>query len=258
MYTTVRLYGEAGRVKITCFKHGKPHGRNGLKLPFDDEGPPDEGGRLAASVSRTRSRIYELAACNPWEWFFTGTLNPEWSDVYDLSGFRKRLSQAIRDYRKATGNDVKYLLIPERHKSGAWHVHGLFHGLPVESLRHFTLDDTLPHKIRERIFMNDDVYGWEWYSKRFGFTSLTPIRSAAACAAYVTKYVTKDLLSNSLDSKAHSFYASIGLKGADVIAEGLLSPDALPKGRFENEHVYSCFVDVEQLGEIVAKMGRLS
>lgn len=256
MYTTVRLYGEAGRVKITCFKNGKPSGKKGLKLPFD-EFPPDEEGRLASSVSRTRSRIYELAACNPWQWFFTGTLNPEWSDVFDLSGFRKKLSQSIRDYRKATGHNVKYLLIPERHKSGAWHIHGLFNGLPVESLKHFTLDDTLPHKIRERIFMHDDVYGWEWYSKRFGFTTLTPIRSAAACAAYVTKYVTKDLLSNNLDSNAHSFYASIGLKGSDIIAEGLLNSEALPDNRFENDYVVSCFIDKDQLQKIVAKMERL-
>ena len=241
---------------MTCFKHGKPTPERGIRLPFDDY-PDNDDGRLAASVSRTKSRIYELAACNEWDWFFTGTLNPEWNDVFDLSAFRKKLTQGLRDFRKAHACEIKYLLIPEKHKSGAWHVHGLFGGLPVDMLHKFSLDETLPYGIRERIKTHDDVYGWDWYSKRFGHTTLTPIRSAAACSAYVTKYVTKDLLSHNLDRNAHSYYASIGLKGADTIAEGDLRLTDMPLDSYENEYVVSCYLDKEQLALIVPKMGQL-
>ena len=255
MYTVVKWFGVAEKAKIICFKNGKPTGKKGHKLPFDEE-RPNEDGRLAASLSRTRSRIYELAACNNWQWFFTGTLNPEWNNVLDLAEFRRKLTQGIRDYRKKTGDSVQYLLIPERHKSGAWHVHGLFNGLAVEKLHKFTTDEHLPYRILERVKAHDDVYSWDWYSNRFGFTTLTPIRSAAACAAYVSKYVTKDLLSHNLDSNAHSFYATIGLKGAEVIAEGDLSPSAMPAHSFENDYIVSCFADRDEVGEIVAKMGQ--
>ncbi len=254
MYTVIKWYGAIGQGKVTCFKHGKPKGNRGIKLPFDEDVPQDEGGRLAASISRTRSRVYELAACNHWEWFFTGTLNPEWNDTSDLTTFRKKLTQGLRDFRKASGYDVKYLLIPERHKSGAWHIHGLFSGIPVEKLKHFTVDDILPYKLLSRIRDNNDVYGWEWYSKRFGFTTLTPLRDVAATAAYVTKYVTKDIVSQSLDSNAHSFYASTGLKGADVIAEGGLYDMSALGDVYENDYVLSKYIKPDDVSAIVAKM----
>ena len=255
MYATVKWFGVAQRAKIVVFKAGKPS-RKGFHLPFDDdvENSVDECGRLAASISRTRSRIYELAACNEWDWFFTGTLNPEWCDVNNLRLFRARLSQSIRDFRKSSGCAVRYLLIPEQHKSGAWHMHGLFGGLPPEKLRKLTVQEHLPYKLLERIKAHDDLFSWDWYSSRFGFTTLTPMRNVAATAAYVTKYITKDLMSDKLDSNAHSYFASIGLKGADIIAEGDISECDIPASAFENDYVYMLYTDVDELNDIVAKM----
>lgn len=258
MYASVKWYGVAQRAKITVFKSGKPS-RKGLRLPFDDDNDEsaDVGGRLAASISRTKSRIYELAACNEWDWFFTGTLNPEWCDVNNLRLFRARLSQAIRDFRKSSGCAVRYLLIPEQHKSGAWHMHGLFGGLPPEMLRKLSADEHLPYRLLERIKAHDDVYTWDYYSKRFGYTTLTPMRNAAATAAYVTKYITKDLLSNTLDSKSHSYYASIGLKGAEIIAEGDISAADIPEKAYENDYVFMLYADMTELSDFVSKMQHL-
>lgn len=201
--------------RLTCCKFGTP------SPPVAIFGQKrDEAERVAASLSRTRNTVYEIAACNDFQWFFTGTLNPEWHDRNDLGEFRKKLSQAIRDFRKKTGDSVYYLLIPERHKSGAWHVHGLLGGLPVERLHRFEPNERLPLRILKRVREHEDVYNWEYYSKKFGFTTLTPIRDKAATTAYITKYITKEMTVDALESGAHLYYASIGLKRADVLFAG--------------------------------------
>ena len=90
--------------------------------------------KLEESIIRTRSRIYELAICNEWDFFVTLTLDKSKYDRMDLKKYRKDLAQFIRDYNKKYKINIKYLLIPEMHKDGAWHMHGLIIGLPIEHL----------------------------------------------------------------------------------------------------------------------------
>ena len=33
--------------------------------------------KLSESICRSRHKIYDLAMCNPWDYFFTGTLYPD-------------------------------------------------------------------------------------------------------------------------------------------------------------------------------------
>ena len=122
-------YSEDCGGKMVRFKCGNPHlTKQKRETPVNIS---DEATRLSNSISRTRRRIFELAACNTWDWFFTGTLDGEKCDRNDLNGTFKRLSQFVRDYRKKqTGERIMYLIVPERHKDGAWHFHGLIKGLP--------------------------------------------------------------------------------------------------------------------------------
>lgn len=203
--------------RLTCCKNGTPSPPVAILGQKSDK---DEAERVAGSLSRTRNTVYEIAACNDFQWFFTGTLNPEWHDRNDLGEFRKKLSQAIRDFRKKTGESVYYLIVPERHKNGAWHVHGLIGGLSESYLHRFEPTERLPLRILNRVREHGDVYNWEYYSEKFGFTTLTPIRDKAAMTAYITKYITKDMTVNALESGAHLYYASIGLNRADVLFAG--------------------------------------
>ena len=82
--------------------------------------------KLEENIIRTRSRIEELAYCNSWDWFFTGTLDPNKYDRSDLEKFHKDLTQWLRDYNKKFKLHIKFLLIPELQSDGvSWHVHGL-------------------------------------------------------------------------------------------------------------------------------------
>ena len=100
--------------------------------------------KLANNISRARSTIYELALCNEWQFFCTLTLDKEKYDRYDLKKFHKDLTQHIRDMNKKYKTKINFLLIPEQHKDGAWHMHGFLSGLPDDLLHEFTSAAVLP------------------------------------------------------------------------------------------------------------------
>ena len=240
----VRLvwFGEACGGKLVRFRAGSPympknkHSEDELYaalLPYDER----EEKRLSQSLSRTRRRIFEIAACNPWEWFWTGTLDGQMCDRNDLNGTFKRLSQFLRDWRKKQGGErLTYLIVPEQHENGAWHFHGLFNGLPVDKLHKFTLDEVLPYRIRRTIEKGTDVYEWRDYSSHFGYTTLTAVRSHEAVSKYVTKYITKSMVETTIDSGRHLYYASQGLNKPEILAEG---------------HILGQLPDVDYMGEWV-------
>lgn len=172
------------------------------------------------NISRAKNRVFELALCNPWNIFLTFTLDPKKYNRNDLGKFRKDLSQFVRDYNKKYGLAIKYLLIPEEHKKGGWHMHGFLMGLPDEHLRLFTLSEKLPKYIRKKLKSGQAVYEWEPYRKKFGFCDLEVVKDQFAVSAYVTKYITKDLDRTVRESGAHLYYCSQGLSRSVVIFRG--------------------------------------
>lgn len=169
--------------------------------------------KLAASLSRSRRVILELGLCNSWDYFFTCTLDESKFDRYDLKSFNKALSQFIRDCRKKYGSTISFVLIPEPHKDGAWHMHGLISGLPSSALSDF-VPGIHPQKLCNRGFKN-----WNDYSRKFGFCSLSPIRDPVRVGFYITKYITKDLCQRKSDIGSHLYYASHGLSRSANVSE---------------------------------------
>lgn len=83
---------------------------------------------------------------------------------------------------------------------------------------------------------------WLGYRSRFGWVSLSPIKSKQKIASYITKYISKDVFSTAevLKSGSHLYYASQGLNGRAVVADHM-RPDSLPKKLaanwdFENDY----------------------
>lgn len=209
----VERFGE--EYKITEIKQRVPKEHQKVEADSDDIG------RFDNNISRARSRIFELARCNDWEYFCTLTLSSEY-DRTDLNGWQKAFSQWLRDYRKK-GFEVKYLLVPEQHKNGAWHMHGFFAGIgeaapfTAQDIGNSSTEaDVAAYKAAE---LNKGGYlNWKDYSKRWGYCSLAEVHSIEAASRYITKYVTKSLAMDNLISGAHLFYASRGLNSAEVVA----------------------------------------
>lgn len=168
--------------------------------------------KLDSNFSRARSCVLQYALCNPWEYFFTGTLDKEKFDRYDLDTYQSKLSQFIRDKRKAYGSKIQFLLVPEKHKDGAWHIHGMIHGLPSSVVRKFRSPE--PQDLIDGGFLN-----WPDYMDKFGFCSLAPIRDPIATAYYVSKYVSKDIAQREGDVGKHLYFHSRPLKKAEKASE---------------------------------------
>lgn len=91
------------------------------KIAFEVKGESADGRERAAK--RARKRLFELAACNDFSIFFTLTIDPKKLDRYDYKAVIKKVSQWLADRVRRTG--FAYIAVPELHKDGAIHFHGL-------------------------------------------------------------------------------------------------------------------------------------
>lgn len=179
--------------------------------------------KLDSNFSRARSMVLQYALCNPWDYFFTGTLDPDRWDRNDLSKFMLDFSQKIRDWRKDYGSQIQVLLIPEHHKDGSWHVHGMLRGIPSWHLFRFywlplrELGLTAPFP--EKLCRNDEWRYWDDFSDRYGFCSLAPIKDPVATAFYISKYVSKELSQRAGDLGKHLYFHSRPLKKAEKASD---------------------------------------
>ena len=236
-YGFLKKYGD-NCYKLSIFNARKHSGveRKSAITSFARKGTVNES-KLQCNLSRTRNTIFELAYCNPWEFFVTFTLDKAKYDRTDLKKFQKDLSQFIRDIGKKHGIHVKYLLIPEQHKDGCWHMHGFLMGLPLEHLHEFQQTEHLPYKILNRLKQGKRVFDWPAYSRKFGFSDIEIVENNEAASRYITKYITKEAFHTIKDLNAHIYYASKGLARATVEHQGIVA-HALEYPDFENEYCH--------------------
>ena len=205
----------------------------GVELPKKSPKYSVNDQKLDNNICRARSKIRDYGFCNDWSLFVTLTLDPSKMDVFDLSALNRTLSQWFRDYRKKYGVNVKYLLIPEKHKSGAIHLHGFLLGLPVSHLRLFHSSEHLPYYILNQLSQGKLLYTWPAYEQKFGYVVVEPIRNKDRAVSYITKYVTKDLALAVSDLGAHLYYSSQGLAKATELKRGRLTKEFIPD--FQND-----------------------
>lgn len=236
-----RSYATLKRYNDSCYKVVL---MKSCRLPgFEESGMIKTGKRnsagntskLEASISRTKSRVTELALCNPWEYFVTLTLDKEKYNRHDLATFKKHLSKFLNNLRFRYGWNIKYLLIPEQHKNGAWHMHGLFMGIPSSELSLFLLHDHLPMKFLAMLGAGRKIMNWMRYAQSFGYVTCEPIRNLEATAKYITKYITKDLVSSQVGLNKKLYLCSQGLNRAETICRGHIVHDFKPD--FCNDYV---------------------
>lgn len=129
--------------------------------------------KLVNNIIRAKTKIIDYCYCNNFSFFITCTINEE-HNRNDLKWLIRTTNQIIRNLRKKYKKEFKYILIPERHKNNAWHLHGLFS------------DD-----FKNDFYINKYNYlSWDSYD-RIGFTSISYIDNYDACIRYITKYVNK-------------------------------------------------------------------
>lgn len=136
---------------------------------------------LYSSLNRTRSALYMYARQCNWEYFITLTYSPDKIESrYDFSLCMKKAHKWIDNCKQRKAKDLLYLLVPEQHKDGAWHIHGL-----LCYTTGLTFTDSGKRFDGKIVYNLDD-----W---KLGFSTATKVTDTYKVSNYITKYITKDL-----------------------------------------------------------------
>lgn len=172
--------------------------------------------KLPAALSRARRVVLELGLCNPWEYFCTFTISKDKHDRFNLVKWRDTFTQWLRDQRKK-GYDIQYLLVPERHKDGAWHMHGFFSGI-TPLLVTFAEERKQGMKVPDKL-VDKGYLDWPGYREKFGFCSFGVLQDPVAAAFYIIKYMTKEMQVKSMAVGLHLYYCTQGLNRSEKHGE---------------------------------------
>lgn len=157
-----------------------------------------------ASLYRTKQKIYEYAFANDWTngLFFTITFNPELVDSLNYDDCYERMYQFLKNVKRQNP-DFKYIFVPELHKSGRIHFHGI--GANCDKLE---LTDSGKTKKGKKIYnINSRTF-------KYGFTTVSKIENTEKVSNYITKYITKELISATKGK--HRYLYSKNLELAEV------------------------------------------
>ena len=187
--------------------------------------------KLENNLTRSKTTVNDLAICNEWDWWCTLTISPDKHDRSDLPEFRRKFGRWLTNKNRYLDNSdkISYLLVPEKHKDGNWHMHGFLKGnIDVAKNEHGYFD-------------------WYEYRDKFGFISLSKIKNQEKAASYITKYMTKDLQKSVSELGEHTYVATKGLKRPIAIKKGISNSNRYPSD-WENEYVaISTITTKEQL-----------
>lgn len=159
------------------------------------------------SVNHSKNKIFYYSRSVDWSggFFVTLTIDPKIVNSFDYKECVRCLRYFLDNLRKYD-NTIKYLFVPEKHKSGRFHFHGLI-----------TRSDLLSNGVivdSGHYVGSDRIYNFSRFWK-FGFSTLTKIKNTEAIEKYITKYTTKELLNDTLYQ--HRYFVSQNIPGADIL-----------------------------------------
>ncbi|MGO0154613.1 rolling circle replication-associated protein [Leuconostoc mesenteroides] len=171
-----------------------------------------------AQTARTKKQTYAIkrkirgyALANPFEWFVTLTIDPQKDNSFDYEIAKISLLKWCRWMRNKY-EKFDYLVIPELHKSGAVHFHGLLGDISANFI------EAKNPKTGKSIIRNErQVYNLnDW---KHGFSDCEKIISRERTASYITKYITKELMTDKSMFRKNRYFNSTGLKKPEVTLE---------------------------------------
>ena len=145
------------------------------------------------SLKRTKKKVYDYAKSNEWEWFVTFTFSPDKVNRYDYDECTKYLSKWFNNLKRSSPA-LSYLVVPEQHKDGAYHFHGLFSGINERQI--VWTGKYVVKRLRglRSKFVRTKEKIYKIGSYKLGWMTATRVREMEKVTSYITKYITKDML----------------------------------------------------------------
>jgi hypothetical protein len=152
------------------------------------------------NLKRAKDKVFEIASANKWDWMITLTLDKEKINRYNPDEVQKLVCKWFDNQVQRRG--LKYLVVPELHKDGAIH----FHGLCNDALDFISADRYKIKGSKKPVGLSTlKKYGYKpedenvqevFNIKNFPYGFSTALRlddNVMAVSLYMTKYITKDL-----------------------------------------------------------------
>lgn len=164
----------------------------------------------AVSRNRTLKNLYYDTRSNVWKWFVTLTFDPQKVNRYDYDSVVEKLKKWLIVCRRSCPG-MKYILVPELHKDGAYHFHGL-----MAECDNLQFVDSGHRDNSGKVIYNIGKY-------RLGFTTATLVESSEKVSKYISKYITKELCAATFGRKR--YWKSRNLAQAEVVTLTLVEDD---------------------------------
>lgn len=130
--------------------------------------------------------IYHNGLIKPWKYFITLTFDDTKVNAYDYNEVRSSLVKWLNN-QKHQNKDLEYVIVPEYHKSGRIHFHGVVRGNLNWSLS--------PAKNKQgRVIYKNGVKIYNLDNYKFGYTTISEIKNTEAVSVYTSKYITKEFI----------------------------------------------------------------
>lgn len=143
------------------------------------------------SLLRSKQTIIDLAYHNglikPWQYFLTLTFDPTIVNSYDYERVGETLVKWINNM-KHQNPYMEYIIVPEPHKSGRIHFHGLFRGVTKWQLEEARSPKT------NRLIKKNGVQIYNLVNYKYGYSTVSEVKDLTAVSVYISKYMTKELL----------------------------------------------------------------
>lgn len=203
-FARLRLYPASGQFEIMAATRpifcGAGWEEAGREAPGHSSPRRAESGDMERAQRRARRAVRDICLCNPMAYFCTLTIDAARLDRYDERATWAKMRAWLGNHVQRRG--LKYVFVPEHHKDGAIHWHGLINAaLPLAD------SGTLigvpgakrPRKPRSaaqrREWLADgarvcyNVPSWRW-----GFSTAEALHGDyGAAVSYVCKYIGKDM-----------------------------------------------------------------
>lgn len=233
----IKNYPSLSTIQVANFSIFREPGTKSTRRPYSvpSKGNATDPERsIHASMSRARSAVRDIVLCNSFTHFFTWTLDPTVINRYDVFEVKRRVGDFLKNAvrRKC----FSYVCIPEFHKDGAIHFHGLctLGDFRIARAHNIHTNKPLSTEYGQPIF---NMLDWS-----FGHSTCIPLNgNIERTGNYVCKYITKD--SNKIFGKW--YWSSRGL----IKKPETRLLDAIPYNSFVEDnpsaHIVPLFSDVK-------------
>ena len=204
----------------------------------------EEQDYLQKSINRTKTKISDYVLCNNFTHFATFTFDPSNSKVNGEENRKdfKKMSSLLKKWLNTEqvnhfrhhGHKFKYLIVPERHKNGAWHFHALLENYKNETANFYTRKNNyiIVSELKSRKKEKNRKFITRY---DLGRSEIAPIKDKTKMSSYIKKYITKELIQ---DKNAKRYWASRNLKTPEIIPNFISESQKIPEQFLTAKHDY--------------------